>query len=141
MFYDFRFLAQNTALHLAAIKCKPNAASILLSLNCKIKKNFTECTAIDYALHMKSCEVMHALVLHPTRSVEIMVIFFSASFLFFHLLTILISRPELSGQEVWLPDRGTDRYNARGDERHPGHRHCDIVRPIGGQQKFLCEFG
>ena len=54
------------------MKCKPNAASILLSLNCKIKKNFTECTAIDYALHMKSCEVMHALVLHPTRSVEIM---------------------------------------------------------------------
>lgn len=54
------------------MKCKPNAASILLSLNCKIKKNFTECTAIDYALHMKSCEVMHALVLHPTRSTEIM---------------------------------------------------------------------
>ena len=31
-----------------------------------------ECTAIDYALHMKSPDVMYALVLHPTRSVEIM---------------------------------------------------------------------
>ena len=61
----------NTALHLAAIRARSNAAQLLLSLNCKLRRNYTDHTPMDYALHLKHAQVMRIFVLHPQRSNEI----------------------------------------------------------------------
>ncbi|RWS08098.1 transient receptor potential cation channel subfamily A member 1-like protein, partial [Dinothrombium tinctorium] len=61
----------NTALHLAAISNKDNVASLLLTLECKLQTNNFNLSPIDYALHYKHSQVMLAMVLHATRSKEI----------------------------------------------------------------------
>ncbi|KAI1295372.1 Transient receptor potential cation channel subfamily A member 1 [Halotydeus destructor] len=61
----------NTPLHLSVINNKGSAASLLLSLNAKMKKNAQGMTPIDYALHFKHSEVAMAMVLHPTRGDDI----------------------------------------------------------------------
>lgn len=51
---------------------KPNAITLLLSLNCKLLYNYLEMSAIDYAIHFKFQEAALAMVTHPARSVEVM---------------------------------------------------------------------
>lgn len=63
---------QNTTLHLAAMENKPNAISLLLSLNCKLLYNYLEMSAIDYAIHYKFQDAALAMVTHPARSCEVM---------------------------------------------------------------------
>jgi hypothetical protein len=46
---------------------KASAASILLSLDCRILKNSEGMSPIDFALHFKHSDVAMAMVMHPTR--------------------------------------------------------------------------
>lgn len=65
---------QNTPLHLATIENKPNAISLLLSMNCKLLYNYMEMSAIDYAIYYKYPEAALAMVTHDGRAEEIMIL-------------------------------------------------------------------
>jgi transient receptor potential cation channel subfamily A protein 1 len=51
---------------------KPNAVSLLLSLNCQLLYNIQDLSAIDYAIHYKFSEAALAMVTHGKRGGEIM---------------------------------------------------------------------
>lgn len=53
---------------------KPNAISLLLSMNCKLLYNYMEMSAIDYAIYYKYPEAALAMVTHDERSEEVMVL-------------------------------------------------------------------
>ncbi|KAJ6640634.1 Transient receptor potential cation channel subfamily A member 1, partial [Pseudolycoriella hygida] len=62
----------NTPLHLATMENRPSAISLLLSMSCKLTYNYTDMSAIDYAIHYKYQEAALAMVTHETRSDEVM---------------------------------------------------------------------
>nr|WMY99264.1 transient receptor potential A1 [Bemisia tabaci] len=62
----------NTVLHLATMENKPNSISLLLSMNCKLLYNFSDLSAIDYAIYFKFPEAALAMVTHDTRGAEVM---------------------------------------------------------------------
>lgn len=66
------YIFQNTALHLATMENKPSAIGLLLSMNCKLLKNYMDMSAIDYAIYYKFPEAALAMVTHETRAQEIM---------------------------------------------------------------------
>lgn len=51
---------------------RPSAITLLLSMNCKLPYNYTDMSAIDYAIHYKYQEAALAMVTHDTRSDEVM---------------------------------------------------------------------
>lgn len=51
---------------------RPNAISLLLSMNCKMAYNYTDMSAIDYAIYYKYREAALAMVTHEERAEEIM---------------------------------------------------------------------
>lgn len=51
---------------------KPNAITLLLSMNCKMLYNYIDMTAIDYAIHYKYQEAALAMVTQVERGSEIM---------------------------------------------------------------------
>lgn len=51
---------------------KPNAISLLLSMNCRMVYNYTDMSAIDYAIYYKYPEAALAMVTHEERAEEIM---------------------------------------------------------------------
>lgn len=58
---------QNSALHLATMENKPNAISLLLSMNCKLQYNYMKMSAIDYCIYYKFPEAALAMVTHEIR--------------------------------------------------------------------------
>ncbi|XP_037045285.1 transient receptor potential cation channel subfamily A member 1 isoform X3 [Bradysia coprophila] len=62
----------NTPLHLATMENRPSAISLLLSMSCKLTYNYTDMSAIDYAIHYKYQEAALAMVTHDTRADEVM---------------------------------------------------------------------
>lgn len=65
-------VTQNTALHLATIENKPNTIALLLSMNCKLVYNYSDLSAIDYAVYYKFQEAALAMVTHAERAPEVM---------------------------------------------------------------------
>lgn len=59
---------------MATIENKPNAISLLLSMNCKLLYNYMEMSAIDYAIYYKYPEAALSMVTHEERSEEVMVL-------------------------------------------------------------------
>lgn len=51
---------------------RPSAITLLLSMSCKLTYNYTDMSAIDYAIHYKYQEAALAMVTHETRSDEVM---------------------------------------------------------------------
>jgi transient receptor potential cation channel subfamily A protein 1 len=62
----------NSALHLAAARARSNAANLLLSMDCRLRRNYNECSPMDLALQFKHANVMRTFVLHATRGQEIL---------------------------------------------------------------------
>lgn len=51
---------------------KPNAVSLLLSMDCKLLYNIMDLSAIDFAIHYKFSEAALAMVTHKERGNEVM---------------------------------------------------------------------
>lgn len=59
---------------MATIENKPSAIALLLSMNCKLLYNYTEMSAIDYAIHYKYPEAALAMVVHDERGEEVLML-------------------------------------------------------------------
>ncbi|EDS35491.1 ANKTM1 [Culex quinquefasciatus] len=62
----------NTALHLATMENRQSAVLLLLNLGCKLPHNYSDMSAIDYAIYFKYSAVALAMVTHEKRAAEIM---------------------------------------------------------------------
>lgn len=71
-FNIFVAIFQNTALHLATIENKPSTIALLLSMNCKLIYNYSDLSAIDYAIYYKYPEAALTMVTHAERANEVM---------------------------------------------------------------------